>query len=355
MGAGTDSEVTGEPMKLADTLRIFAGGPGSGRKPGPTSRVVEIKKKPWKKQTEEERRYIAFHDPRQQQLFKEPTVQADKDGEPMVGNMSRKHFNKTEDFFAPKPGQKGGVQAGGPGSGCKGPSCGRHSSHTSVSERKTFAGFERTYSTPVGDVTVSKFKPITRGASTSYRVRHPDGTEKVFKLGAGPNVSDKVARYVEKHFGVVDGDVTRPVEIKADGEPGVPAAGYGVIEPLGVLKHAHPPSLKNPKRVPTDDPREDDDTFGDVTKRNSKETQKMRMDMLKRSIPGGNPPALPVTTTAIPHHTAVYQPGMGFAAQKPKPKVRLKQRPAQGMVKQQPGMPEKPKRTFIPYSRRGSA
>lgn len=55
---------------------VDAGGPGSGRKPqatqqlSPAERVKEILKKPWHKQTDEERHYVAFHDPRQRKLFK---------------------------------------------------------------------------------------------------------------------------------------------------------------------------------------------------------------------------------------------------------------------------------------------
>jgi hypothetical protein len=61
----------------------------------------------------------------------------------------------------------------------------------------------------------------------------------------------------------------------------------------------HPPSLKKPQHVPTDDPGETDDRFLDVTKRHSKDTEEMRNKMLKRSIPGGQPPQIPVRTTAM--------------------------------------------------------
>lgn len=104
------------------------------------------------------------------------------------------------------------VYAGGPGSGCHGENCGRPSSHTDVKEEKTMAGWRRTYQTSAGEVHVQKFKPITRGQSTSYRVTHPDGKEKVFKLGYGAD--EKVNAYVKKHFGIEDGNVVRPVADK---------------------------------------------------------------------------------------------------------------------------------------------
>lgn len=70
-----------------------------------------------------------------------------------------------------------------------------------------------------------------------------------------------------------------PRKIAADaGEPQVYPYGTGSIEPE--LKY-HPPSLKRPKRVPTDDPMEKDDTFGDVTKRRERGTKGFR-DRLSR-------------------------------------------------------------------------
>jgi hypothetical protein len=72
------------------------------------------------------------------------------------------------------------------------------------------------------------------------------------------------------------------------GEPQVYDGGMGHIEPRPSF---HPPSLKKPKRVPSDDPREDDDTFMDVTKRKSKAT-KDRRDSLTRQHTDANYRAL---------------------------------------------------------------
>ena len=100
-------------------------------------------------------------------------------------------------------------------------------------------------------------------------------------------------------------------------------ADYG--EPMaGSMGHAHmdtnlwftPPSLAKRGKgnhIPTDDPGEKDNKFLDVTKRNSKDTHKERMKLLKRSAPGGLPAQIPARTTLIAPHTASYQPGM-FAA-----------------------------------------
>ncbi len=96
-------------------------------------------------------------------------------------------------------------------------------------------------------------------------------------------------------------------------------ADYG--EPMaGALQHAHldtnlwfhPPSLKNADKIPTDDPKEKDNKFMDVTKR--KEAHKDRMKLLKRSSPGGLPALIPAHTTLLSPHQAAYTPGMFSAA-----------------------------------------
>lgn len=89
----------------------------------------------------------------------------------------------------------------------------------------------------------------------------------------------------------------------------------------GAYQHAHldsnlffhPPSLKNPTRIPTDDPGEKDNKFGDVSKRKAKSTDIQRMKMLKRSAPGGSPPAVPVRTTLVSPTLNSYMPLMASA------------------------------------------
>lgn len=97
----------------------------------------------------------------------------------------------------------------------------------------------------------------------------------------------------------------------------------------------HPPSLSKADhaalRVPTDDPRETNDKYLDVTKRNSNDTQEFRMGLLKHQMPTGN---IPVGTAAVNLPSRVF-PGMSSSARR----VGIR---ANG-----------PKRTFLSASRRG--
>jgi hypothetical protein len=80
------------------------------------------------------------------------------------------------------------------------------------------------------------------------------------------------------------------------GEPGVYEGNYQHIDATPTF---HPPSLKKAKRIPTDDPMEKDDSFLDVTKRNSKATKKFSKSLTrKHGTLGGIPP-----NTAVQHHT----------------------------------------------------
>jgi hypothetical protein len=89
--------------------------------------------------------------------------------------------------------------------------------------------------------------------------------------------------------------------IKADGEPNAGGTGYGHYAPVPTFR---PPSLRNSKRVPADDPGETDDQFLDVTKRTSKDTQRFRTKQMKKHTSlGGIPP-----NTAVQHHTGVAMP-----------------------------------------------
>jgi hypothetical protein len=96
--------------------------------------------------------------------------------------------------------------------------------------------------------------------------------------------------------------------MQADGNYGEPMAGAMQHAHLDSRMFFHPPSLKNPDHVPTDDPGEKDDRFLDVTRRKSKDTQEQRMKLLKRSTPGGNPPMVPVHTTAVSPFPNSYSP-----------------------------------------------
>ena len=90
-------------------------------------------------------------------------------------------------------------------------------------------------------------------------------------------------------------------KLAAMGEPNTYGGGMSHIDPQPTF---HPPSLKKPRRVPVDDPKEDDDRFLDVTKRKSKETKKFRDKLTKQhNTLGGIPP-----NTAVNHHTAMFLP-----------------------------------------------
>jgi hypothetical protein len=103
---------------------------------------------------------------------------------------------------------------------------------------------------------------------------------------------------------------TATPRLGADADYGEPNAGAYQHAHLDTNLWFHPPSERNPKRIPTDDPGETDDKFLDVTKRNSKDTKEQRMKILKRSAPGGLPAQIPAHTTLISPHSAVYVPGM---------------------------------------------
>jgi hypothetical protein len=71
---------------------------------------------------------------------------------------------------------------------------------------------------------------------------------------------------------------------------------------VGIIVHSHiEPHTRFTRlwnrSLPNDSPGETDDRFLDVTKRYSKDTEEMKSKMLKRSIPGGSPPQIPVRTT----------------------------------------------------------
>src|SRR5207248_5894981 len=72
-----------------------------------------------------------------------------------------------------------------------------------------------------------------------------------------------------------------PHKIEAWGEPQVYDGGYQHIADTQIMYN--PPSLKGKvKRIPTDDPREDDDSLLDVTKRKSAATKAFRDRLTKQ-------------------------------------------------------------------------
>lgn len=204
---------------------MAAGGPGSGRKPNPLSQASEkdpklsaILKKPWKKQTEEERLYVANHDPRQRSLF-----------------------------------------------------------------------------------------------NVGLRPKMPKKPNPSFKHGLGKHGSFKTSPSLSPpvHW--------QKLEADAGGEPDVGNYSHAHMEP-GVFIN-QPPSLRNKRPVPTDDPMEKDDKYLDVTKRKAKDTQRQRDELLKHDAPAGNPPLIPARTTLIAPHMGINQPLLAS-------RVKVIQRPA---------------------------
>ena len=119
-----------------------------------------------------------------------------------------------------------------------------------------------------------------------------------------------------QHSGVVKAPkISRPtLSSYADfGEPMTGNMGHAHIEPVTWF---HPPSLtkrlpNEETRIPTDDVREKNDKFLDVTKRNSKDTKEFRMKLLKRSAPTGR---IPARTTLLEPHSATYTPGAMYSS-----------------------------------------
>ena len=73
---------------------------------------------------------------------------------------------------------------------------------------------------------------------------------------------------------------TGPKKIQANsGEPEVYPGGYAHMEPTPTYR---PPSLRKSKPVPTDNPRETDDEFGDVTRRKERATKARRDSLTKQ-------------------------------------------------------------------------
>jgi Inorganic Pyrophosphatase len=63
------------------------------------------------------------------------------------------------------------------------------------------------------------------------------------------------------------------------------AIGPSQLVHMDVTQTFHPPSLKNPDKVPADQPGETNDRFGDVTKRKSREVERLRRDQTGHSSP----------------------------------------------------------------------
>lgn len=141
-----------------------------------------------------------------------------------------------------------------------------------------------------------------------YRKSEPGGSKPINisppKLKLGPHVGGEI-----KHPGI-------------NADQGEPLAGMYQHADFDTNLWFHPPSLKNPTKVPTDDPGEKNNRFLDVDKRNSKDTKEQRMKLLKRQSPGPN---VPVRTTLISPNLNSYMP-MNASAIKVHPRFKVRPR-----------------------------
>ena len=202
--------------------------------------------------------------------------------------------------------------------------------------KRELAGFPRTRNTavvprrnakPLGKSAPTKRGPLGKG--TGFGVKT---TPHVSKIMRSPNLGH-VPKIKMPHLSpMMKPSKTSPLgrspQLQGFADMGEPMAGnmsHAHIDPVTWFK---PPSLTKrnlDERVPTDDPRESNDKYGDVTKRNSKDTLEQKYKMLKRSAPGGLPPAIPARTTALEPHQAFYMPlSQIFSSSTKTPKKVLK-------------------------------
>lgn len=172
---------------------------------------------------------------------------------------------------------------------------------------------------------MGNFDELKKGAKAP-EAKHDFFEKHKKKAVAGPPVTPKPNQLLKK-MGKAKPFGGKVKASEMNEPPGSGAYGHAHIDPVTWFR---PPSLtKREKdssaRIPSDDVRETNDRFMDVTKRNSKDTREQRMKMLRRSAPGGNPPMFPVRTTAVSPHQGAYTPMamMGSAR-----KTKLISRPA---------------------------
>jgi hypothetical protein len=221
-------------------------------------------------------------------------------------NQSMTHGTGSGHRF-PNPSMHVKLTAGGPGSG-------RHPYAVLIYRSGK-------HSVMLRDLDKDKAKEEMKDRQTGEREtrkydKTPSGTAKfrILEHSPGENPND-IAKRADDKWGLFR------KEVKSFADMGEPMAGALQHAHLDSNLFFHPPSLKKPDHIPVDDPKETNNRFLDVTKR--KERQKDRMKILKRGVPGGNPPLIPARTTLIAPHTAGYQPGMFSSSVKVKPRKNL--------------------------------
>lgn len=266
---------------------VKAGGPGSGRK---SSGAKGLNK--WK--SPEEERKAAAKDPKQLQLKLKAAQEEDTDemeGIPNTPGTNKSITQVGTQFCVTSDGIDKNL-------GCW-PSKRKASD---VAQGKSF--IESDLDDP-GDVDAGIPK-IKIPSIPSVHIKNRN----IKPLSHKPNPSMKDGVGVKHNF------PNPSMPIRAFADMGEPMAGALQHAHMDVNQFFHPPSLRNPDRIPVDDPKETNNRFLDVTKR--KERQKDRMKILKRGAPGGTPPEIPARTTLVAPHTAAYQPGMFASKIKPR-------------------------------------
>jgi hypothetical protein len=130
--------------------------------------------------------------------------------------------------------------------------------------------------------------PSASAAKKAF-MKHYDMPEKFF----GSMDTIPMAEFKEKVLKTAETG-PRKITASSDGEPSVGQSTAAHIQPVVTF---HPPSLKNPQRVPTDDPKETDDRFLDVTKRKDDMTEKLRRS--RASNIGTDGRSIPINMTQV--------------------------------------------------------
>jgi len=86
---------------------------------------------------------------------------------------------------------------------------------------------------------------------------------------------------MDKFIAKVLGTKKNPKQLKAYST----AIGPSQLVHMDVTQTFHPPSLKNPDKVPADQPGEKNNRFGDVTRRHKRELERLRRDQTGHSSP----------------------------------------------------------------------
>jgi hypothetical protein len=294
--------------------QLEAGGPGSGRKPSTNKPLKPVK--PFSEESPKTQARIRSN-PRQTSLFgpgHTKELQKYYKMKAVIGPPMPK-FNIGSPF---KKSEMGMPKAGPNERGAK---LKKPIGHTPNAKMPGGNGFKHRLPNPqlqAGGPGSGRHQEILKQHGWKYQGGTPFHDNMSYERGRGERIDFKNkgswAHYVNFEK-VARGKTADKLEsylsekkLEADGNYGEPMAGSMQHAHLDTNLWFHPPSLKNPDRIPTDDPKETNDRFLDVTKRNSKDTKEQRMKLLKRSAPGGNPPMVPVHTTAVSPFQNSYSP-----------------------------------------------